>query len=691
VSNFCNENEACCDYTYYPSAPMQFDAGNYPEDHVKASASCVRDGETKVFDTIPCGAFTVGDRIPCVEDIMIATSSEYCSGYGNCEVSLDKISNLRDAVLNFDLTLNGGADTISVYFIDVNGIQSQAGGYLMTSGSYSLPVLDFIDVDMFDPERITKVIFKSANELSFEVKNIFTTCPNSLKLGSCVITYNGSKLIFTGNSSNAQNCIISGSYDFSETISCKGSWTFTKEIDLSSYAGETLTWDITAKNFQDPSITETCSGSVDIKAPSGSCSWSPTTLTATTTGTAQFTANFVDCPTSGCAYEIKNHQGIPVATGTGTVGTATMTDTVSVGTYTYTAYVKGVEVCNADLTVKAGAAPTASCGGVTSDGKFTASVTDTDKVGWTWKVVVTDYLGNVLHTSPVSGAQTGNGSIAFTGYNPSVAGSYTYSLFLNGSLTSECYSSLTVAGSITNCSLTPTTINSGEYVTFSATTEKVADETPCTIKHSDGTEYTSGSLTVNSNQCSSTFYPTQAGEYSVYIGDYNKKCGTVTINGGTSCEYQSSWCNGMPIDQVQGNISNYTNNNESTQNCIFIVGVTDSTIFNGLNKTGILVNGVQADLHYNNSWLASNVTKADGGYYFYYPKNTDWSQISNAATGIPNCEAPVIPSSSSVVPSSSSVVASSSSGGTTITLTYDGASYDFAPGTYFKFGQTDLA
>ena len=66
VSNFCNENEACCDYTYYPSAPMQFDAGNYLEDHVKASASCVRDGETKVFDTIPCGAFTVGDRIPCV-------------------------------------------------------------------------------------------------------------------------------------------------------------------------------------------------------------------------------------------------------------------------------------------------------------------------------------------------------------------------------------------------------------------------------------------------------------------------------------------------------------------------------------------------------------------------------------------------------------------------------------------------
>jgi hypothetical protein len=671
VSNFCNENEACCDYTYYPSAPMQFDAGNYPEDHVKASASCVRDGETKVFDTIPCGAFTVGDRIPCVEDIMIATSSGYCSGYGNCEVSLDKISNLRDAVLNFDLTLNGGADTISVYLVDEKGIESQAGGYMIEDKNYHFPVRNFIDVDQFNSERISKVLFKSAKGLSFEVKNIFTTCPNSLKLGSCVITYNGSKLIFTGNASNAQNCIISGSYGFSETISCEGSWTFTKEIDLSSYAGETLTWDITAKNFQDPSITETCSGSVDIKAPSGTCSWSLSTLTATTTGTAQFTAIFTDCPTSGCAYEIKNHQGIQVAFGTGTPGTANFTTPKAVGSYTYSAHVNGKKLCEASLNVVAGSPATASCGGVASDGKFTASVTDTDKVGWTWKVVVTDYLGNVLHTSPVSGAQTGNGNIAFTGYNPSVAGSYTYSLFLNGSLTSECNSSLTIVGSITNCSLTPTTINPGDYVSFTATTDKIANGTACTIKHSGGTEYTSGSPTVNSNQCSSAFYPTQAGVYSVYIGEYDKSCGTVTINGGTSCEYQSSWCNGIDFSNVLILPSGTYDNNCSGVSCP--PGATDWNA----NKCFFIKSPCSV---YQN---VSSTHAGDGGCYAYR-SGSNWWKVNGGTGGNPSCGGTITPSSSSVVASSSSVTPASSSGGS-ITIANNQWNFTVASGTSVCF------
>jgi hypothetical protein len=684
VSNFCNENEACCDYTYYPSAPMQFDAGNYLEDHVKASASCVRDGETKVFDTIPCGAFTVGDRIPCVKDIMIATSSEYCSGHGNCEVSLDKISNLRDAVLNFDLTLNGGADTISVYLVDENGIESQTGGYMIEDKNYHFPVRNFIDVDQFNSERISKVLFKSAKGLPFEVKNIFTTCPNSLKLGSCVITYNGSKLIFTGNASNAQNCIISGSYGFSETISCEGSWTFTKEIDLSSYAGQTLTWDITAKNFQDPSITETCSGSVDIKAPTGGCSWSPSTLTAATAGTAQFTANFVDCPPSGCTYEIKDHNYNQVATGTGSMGTATFNTPATVGTYTYRAYINGNEVCNDDLKVMAGAAPIASCGGVSPSGEFTASVTDKDLVGWSYQVIVTDNIGNTIHTSAISATTTGSGSITYTGYSPSVAGTYTYTLFLNGK--NVCASTLTIVGSITNCSLTPTTINPGDYVSFTATTDKIANGTPCVIEHSDGTEYTSGSPTVNSNQCSSTFYPTQAGVYSVYIGGYSRSCGTVTINGGTSCEYQSSWCNGMYASA--GDVptpSSKTGAQIGGSNlCYFLTAITDA-------RQGARINGVDG-VKCNNAmdWGQSSCTttlppKIDNGYYVYV---TSYAyDVTGTGGTSPNCggtitpsSSSVIPSSSSAVPSSSSVTPASSSGGTAIIIT--GTALSIAPGSY---------
>lgn len=547
VSNFCNENEACCDYTYYPSAPMQFDAGNYLEDHVKASASCVRDGETKVFDTIPCGTFFVGDRFSCVEDLWIS-SAQYCSGYSDCEISLSDTSNLRDAVLNLDVTLNSGVDTINVYFIDANSIQSQMGGYILASGSYSFPVSDFIDVDMFNPEQITKVVFKSVNNQSFEIKNLSTTCPNSLKLNSCFISYDGSELTFTGNASNAQECIISGSYGYSETIPCDGSWTYTKDVDLSSYAGQTLTWDITAKNMLDPSVTESCSDTVMIKAPSGSCSWSPSSLTATTTGTAQFTANFSDCPTGGCAYEIKDHNYSQVATGTGTTGTASFETPADAGTYTYKAFVNGAEVCNATLTVKTGNPPTASCGGVSASGEFTASVTDNDLVGWNYQVVVTDNIGTPFHTSALSATTTGSGNITYSGYNPSVSGTYTYTLKLNGEV--KCSSTLTITGSITNCTLTPTTINSGEHVTFSATTNKIADGTSCVIKRPDGTEDPSVSTTINNNSCSAAFYPSQAGVYSVNIGDYNKNCGTVEINVSSSSVVASSSSSGFACNDL---------------------------------------------------------------------------------------------------------------------------------------------
>lgn len=686
VTNYCQTGDAsCCDYTFNPPMPRSFSTSGYQDaSTVTVSASCNNGVENRPFDAVPCGGFFVGKRTDCAEDVNIK-ADQSCYGAGLCEMLLASSSNMRDASLKLNLTIPNLPDTISVYLMDAMGIQSAAGAYLTASGSYTIPIKDFVDVDMFDPENVAKVLFKSAKSNTFQVKDLYTDCPNSVHISSCLATYEPGKLKFSASVENALSCSISGTgISTISGISCNNPWAYTHDdIYLNSdYEGQTGSWTITAHGMDGVTLA-TCATSAEIKGVTGACSWSPTTLTSTVAGTSQFTANFTNCPTGGCVYQIKdNVSAEAVVTGTGTTGTADFTTPKAVGSYTYSAHVNEKKLCEASLNVVAGSPAFASCGGVASDGKFTASVTDTNKVGWTWKVVVTDYLGNVLHTSPVSGAQTGNGSIAFTGYNPSVAGSYTYSLFLNGSLNSVCNSSLTVAGSITNCSLTRTTINSGEHVTFYATTDKVADGTSCVIKRPDGTEDPSVSTTINNNSCSAAFYPSQAGVYSVDIGDYNEDCGTVTINGGTSCEYQSSWCNGMPIDQVQGNISNYTNNNESTQNCIFIVGVTDSTIFNGLNKTGILVNGVQADLHYNNSWLASNVTKADGGYYFYYPKNTGWSQISNAATGIPNCEAPVIPSSSSVVPSSSSVVVSSSSGGTTITLTHGGAGYDFAPGTY---------
>lgn len=457
VSNYCDIGTECCTYTFIGPNPREFAAKSepYPESTVKASASCANAVGSQNFDEVPCGIFYVGERMSCTEDISI-NSSLYCGDYTNCEYPLTETFNFRDASLEFDLTLNSGTDVIRVYLVDDKGIKSQA--YLAQPGANKLSVVDYIDVDTFNPEQISKVLFQSENGLSFDVNSLRSICSNSLQLSDCDVSYSGSSLTIKANVANAGSCNISAP-GFSETgISCDGSWEhLLKDVDLSSYAGQTLSWDLTANSILDPSITKTCSDTVTIKAPSGTCSWSPPTLTATTTGSAQFTANFSDCPAAGCNYEIKDQNFNVVATGKGTTGTATFTTPASVGTYTYSAVINGNTVCNADLKVMAGNPPTASCGGVTSAGTFTASVTDSDLVGWSYQVVVTDNIGNTLHISDPSATTTGSGSISYTGYSPSVSGTYTYTLKLNGEV--KCSSTLTITGSITSCTLSPTTIN----------------------------------------------------------------------------------------------------------------------------------------------------------------------------------------------------------------------------------------
>lgn len=547
VTNYCQTGDAsCCDYMFNPTMPRSFSTSGYQDDStVTVSASCNNGAGNRLFDAVPCGGFFVGKRTDCAEDVDIA-ADQSCYGAGLCEMLLASSSNMRDASLKLNLTIPNLPDTISVYLMDAMGVQSAAGAYLTASGSYTIPIKDFVDVDMFDPENVTKVLFKSAKSNTFQVKDLYTDCPNSVHISSCLATYEPGKLKFSASVENALSCSISGTgISTISGISCNNPWTYTHDIDSNSgYEGQTGSWTITALGMDGVALA-TCATSAEIQGVTGACSWSPTNLTSTVAGTSQFTANFANCPKSGCEYQIKDNVDAVAVTGTGTTGTADFTTPKAVGSYTYSAHVNEKKLCEASLNVVAGSPAIASCGGVASDGKFTASVIDTNKVGWTWKVVVTDYLGNVLHTSPVSGEQTGNGSIAFTGYNPSVAGFYTYSLFLNGSLTSECDSSLTVEGSITNCTLSPTTINLGEYVTFSATTDKIANGTPCTIEHSGGTDYTSGSPTVNSNQCSSAFYPKQAGVYSVNIGGYSRNCGTVEINVSSSSVVASSSSGGV--------------------------------------------------------------------------------------------------------------------------------------------------
>ncbi|NLD99077.1 MAG: hypothetical protein GX640_04325, partial [Fibrobacter sp.] len=179
VSNYCDIGTECCTYTFI--GPTEFDAQSepYPESTVKAKASCNNAVGSKKFDEVPCGIFYVGERMSCTEDISI-NSSLYCGDYTNCEFPLTETSNFREASLEFDLTLNSGTDVIRVYLVDDKGIKSQA--YLAQPGANKLSVVDYIDVDMFNPEQISKVLFQSENGLSFDVNSLRSICSNSLQL-----------------------------------------------------------------------------------------------------------------------------------------------------------------------------------------------------------------------------------------------------------------------------------------------------------------------------------------------------------------------------------------------------------------------------------------------------------------------------------------------------------------------------
>lgn len=681
VSNYCETGDAsCCTYTFNPTMPRSFSTpGAQGASTVMASASCYNGAGNTLFDAVPCGDFFVGKRTSCAEDVSI-TADQSCYGAGLCEVLLGSTSNMREASLKLNLTIPSLPDTISVYLVDMMGIQSQAGAYLTASGSYTIPIKDFVDVDMFNPENVSKVLFKSAKGNTFQVKNLYTDCPNSVHISSCVATYEPGKLKFTASVENALSCSISGTgISTISGISCNNPWAYTHDIDLNSgYEGQTGSWTITAYGM-DAVALATCATSAEILGVTGACSWSPTTLTSSVAGTSQFTANFSNCPTGGCVYQIKDNASAVVATGTGTTGTANFSTPKPVGTYTYSAHVNGKKLCEAPVKVVAGSPATASCGGVAADGKFTASVTDTDNVGWTWQVIVTDNLGNVLHTSAVSATQTGSAPISYT-YSPSVAGVYSYNLKLNG--TSVCSSSLTVTGSITNCTITPTTIAPAGFVTFSATTSKIADGKSCVIKHSDGTDKTSGTPKVLSNSCTSSFYPTLSGVYSIFIDGQSRSCGTVTVSsppGTCACE---TYCPSAGCSNIITASGSY---NSGDNRCLFFTSASKLNIGGSATKiNGVLVSNAKScyDAGACNTNLTS-IPKVDGGYYVDLPT---WNYLettitgSNPCLGGPPSSSSVIPSSSSVAPPSSAVVPSSSSAASTISITT--ATTNIAPGTY---------
>lgn len=130
-----------------------------------------------------CGTFYVGDVVACSENAKIysAATSKYCAAGLDCAVNLagDKIVNLRDARLLFKISgLDYGEAKISM--VDKNGVVSTPH-IVNASGSYILEVMDFADVDGFDPQSIVGVTLYGDDD--FYVEFVESSCPNAPGLG----------------------------------------------------------------------------------------------------------------------------------------------------------------------------------------------------------------------------------------------------------------------------------------------------------------------------------------------------------------------------------------------------------------------------------------------------------------------------------------------------------------------------
>jgi hypothetical protein len=290
-------------------------------------------------------------------------------------------------------------------------------------------------------------------------------------------------------------------------------------------------------------------------------------------------------------------------------------------------------------------APTVICG----------TNTITTGINWTnsqtpWGATVAPGNYTVAATTNCNGQKTANCGSLLVRYAPSVnTCNFTNATGSAGSSLTKPTISLTDASNI--CSNANSNAPNGSW-----TGEAWSYTTP-----PGGNNFNWASLPTSAT------YPTQYTGFKVSgtCGQYGTvtsgNCGgTVTVTAAVvpPCQYQSSWCGGIALNNVvvvNGNVDY----NDANARCVFIKGVNG---YLNTNNAARIVNGNSVDgLHYSNAAL-NNLPKVDGGYYISLPAWT-FLGINNAVTGNPECQG------FGQTPSSSSVAQSSNSGGGGVTIT----------------------
>ncbi|MBP5247422.1 MAG: hypothetical protein J6Z31_06135, partial [Fibrobacter sp.] len=411
-----------------------------------------------------CGTFYVGDVRPCSENVTFDASDLGISANTETVVSVANsgVVNVRDSKLYLVLD-NSNGGTVTVRFIDANENQSlpirttktgslsfETNAMLATNASAAVNADEFAS-ESFDPQRVTGIVVSGTK--FFTLVSAGTTCPNSLNISDCAVSYNGTSWEFSASIENAASaktngCSISGDFvsiAATQSMDCPTTnpAAFSVSEDVYSSLTTKTTYNFTI-SAQSENETVSCEASTELSPTNLVCYISAESVQAGSGTVPSLKYAFNNCPAGVCSYTV-NLTGPDVSSesqGTFYSGEAvsswspadlanSASSPLAAGEYTYTltpTQPSNLSGCTYSFTVSESEMPTISSCAVTNAGAFTATVSNISGVTYDYTLSVTDNLGNVIANKTVTGSTNATNFANSSITPPTASGEYSYAL-----------------------------------------------------------------------------------------------------------------------------------------------------------------------------------------------------------------------------------------------------------------------
>jgi len=457
-----------------------------------------------------CGAFWTGKFTECVQhEPLFNGTRSVVSGLEETIVLNSKL-NLRAATLHITLD-NPRRNEVEIWLVSESdnwGENDHESHSVQMSGSTGMfdVVQEFATgSNGFDPQNVKQIVLKNHGSSDVSVTSITSTCANAIGITYCSAEYDGNSWNVSAqitNKANVSNLQVSATVEgSSHTLSASKNATGDEGIlwngdiaQLSIPDNKVYNTEHQGKHYYfnatitptgaGSPITKTCSVSPDPIGTIGRECWVIGSI-ASGAPYPVFNVNFNGCSGSGCAYELYLDEGNNVATTPFATGTETSVRSSATGNPVcnetagcpYTYRIKSTdgkfEECRASFTVlrnQQDVPPTVTCGLSTNNyGSYNGSFFTTDDV-YFWARNSESVGATYAMDLRENGTSIGSGTLN-SWSNHSVislgklsAATHSYDLFINGE--KVCDASAIIRNLGLNCSVSSTTIDKGESVTF---------------------------------------------------------------------------------------------------------------------------------------------------------------------------------------------------------------------------------